>query len=217
MVLKDVDYNQKKILTCSSVMNASFYIVSWIVSFLGGGVVVAIINWIRLERSENKQRRINFLSDQLRNLYGPLYYFVSQNMKCFDIYDRYLVAYREEFINEQWGHDENTRENLRRRSVKTLDIANKYIREVQKNNSKIKDILDSHYAFIDPEDIDDIMLFIEHHLRLNIEIEEEGILATPDGIYERIGDISYLRPEVIRRIESKFRQKKEELNCLLKK
>jgi hypothetical protein len=87
---------------------------------------------------------------------------------------------------------------------------------VKSNNQKIKEILDSKYSYIDPDDIDVFMLFNEHYLRYQKEIEEEEKLITPEGIYERIGDISFLRPEFIERVKLKFRNKKSNLDNLIK-
>ena len=192
-----------------------FITVSLVVSFLGGGIVSAAINWVRAERSDKKERKINFLDVQLRNLYGPLYYFVAQSEKCFEIYNKFHDAYKEEFIDQKWSKDEITRTNLHSRSLKTLNIANQYIREVESNNQKIKEILDANYSYIDPEDIDIFMTFNEYYLRLKKERDEEGKINTPDGIYEKIGDISFLRPEFIERVKVKFKNMKNELERLL--
>jgi hypothetical protein len=193
-----------------------FITMSLIVSFLGGGIVSAAINWVRSERADKKERKIKFLDDQLRNLYGPLYYFVSQSEKCFELNDRFHKAYNEEFIQEKWSKDALTQERLCVRAGQTLELANQYIAEVKSNNHKIKEILDNNYSFIDPDDVDVFMFFNEHYLRFNKEIEESGKLMTPDGIYEKIGDISFLRPEFIERVKLKFKNKKSSLDELLK-
>jgi len=54
--------------------NIELNVISLIISFFGGGILGALINWIRAERSDNKERRIKFLDNQIRELYGPLYY-----------------------------------------------------------------------------------------------------------------------------------------------
>jgi type I restriction-modification system DNA methylase subunit len=95
-----------------------------------------------------------------------------------------------------------------------LNIANRYLQEVNLNNTKIKEILDNNYSQIDPDDIDIFMLFVEHFLRYKKEIEDQGKLTTPISIYERIGDISFLRPEFIERVKLKFKQKKSALDNL---
>ncbi|MCH7962368.1 MAG: hypothetical protein IH852_00345 [Bacteroidetes bacterium] len=190
---------------------------TFLTSFLGGGILGALINWARAERSEKKEREINSLEKQIRELYGPLYYFISQAEKLFELNKKFHNAYQKEYIDTEYSQDEGTRKILDEETSQTLGIANKYISYVQSNNSKIKEVLDKSYPFIDPEDIEIFLMFFEHHIRLNTERDEEGILNTPLRIYKHIGDISFLRPEVIKRIKEKFLSKKERLEKLLKK
>lgn len=193
-----------------------FTTLSLVVSFLGGGVIGALVNYVRSERSEKKQRQIKFVDEQIRNLYGPLYYFVSQNEKLFELSERYHIAYRKEFIDQKWSRDDRTRENLSKRAETTIDLANKYVEEVLDNNTAIKAILDKQYSYIDPDDVEIFILFYEHHIRYRIEINEEGKLVTPDGIYDQIGDLSFMRPEFATRVKEKFASKKSELAALIK-
>lgn len=191
-----------------------FFSISLVVSFFGGGVISAGINWARAERADKKERNIKFLEDQLRNLYGPLYYFCSQSEICFELNKKFHDAYRAEFVTPAWSNSEGTRERLNEQTSTTLNIANRYIQEVNLNNQKIKEILDNNYSHIDPDDIDIFMLFDEHFLRYKKEIEDQDKLTTPINIYERIGDISFLRPEFIERVKLKFKQKKSALDDL---
>lgn len=186
-----------------------------IVSFLGGGIIGALINYARAERSEKKESKIKFLEAQIRNLYGPLYYWVAQNMKLFELNNRFHDAYKKEFIDEKWSKDPTTQDRLRKRAGMTLELANKYIGQVETNNAEIKKVVDASYSYIDPSDIETFALFYEHHIRKIIEIDETGKLVTPDGIYEKIGDISFLRPEFIDRVQKQFMSKKMELDALV--
>src|SRR5438046_2406285 len=47
-------------------------------SFLGGGLMVAIFNWVKEVRSVGRQREIAALRESL-TLYGPLHFFVTAN------------------------------------------------------------------------------------------------------------------------------------------
>jgi hypothetical protein len=192
-----------------------FTTLSLVVSFLGGGIIGAFVNYIRVERSEKKERQLKFLEEQIRHLYGPLYYWVSQNVKLFELNNRFLDAYDKEFIQQRWATDPETRESVRRRSGLTIELANKYIGQVENNNENIKNILDSHSSYVDPDDVDIFLLFFEHRIRKIIEIDETGKLLTPDEIYYRIGQISFLRPEFIDRVQEKFFAKKLEMNKLV--
>lgn len=192
-----------------------FNIVNLIVSFLGGGIVSAVINWIRSERADKKERKIKFLDDQLRNLYGPIYYFVSQSEKCFELHKSVLKS-MDIFFQQNWSNDDRTTEYNNSSAGKSLYIVNLYIKELNFNNQKIKEILDDNYSYIDPDDIEEFILFNEHYLRKSIEIDN-GNLIVPKEIYQQIGKISLFSTEFVEKIKLKFKSKKKELYRLLNK
>lgn len=198
-------------------MSEGYFIsLSLIVSFFGGGIVSALINWVRAQRADKKERKIRSLDDQIRKLYGPLYYFVLQSEKLFELNKRFHDAYNKEYVEKKYSTAEYTRKVLEKETAETLDIANKYIAGVESNNLRIKEILDNNYPLIDPYDIEVFSLFSEHHVRLLTERDDEGRIKTPFMIYKHVGDISFLRPEFIERVKKKFLDKKKELDNLLK-
>ncbi|MFC1855462.1 hypothetical protein ACFL2A_02820 [Thermodesulfobacteriota bacterium] len=192
-----------------------FNTVSLIVSFLGGGIVSAGINWIRANRTDIKDREIRFLDDQIRKLYGPLYYLILQSENLIQLNNRYNKAYNNIYCNNEWSQDEHTQRKLHEDTSATIATANEYIEMVGDNNEKIKEVLDNHYPLLDPDDIQTTMVFFEDHTRLNVEQDDNGKLTIPIPIYTSLGDISYLRPEVIERIKTKFLDKKERLKSLM--
>ena len=195
---------------------ASEEVIRLIISFLGGGTVAGILSWIRVTRSEKRSRQIEFLSHQLRSLYGPLFFFVSQNDDMFKLNSTFQNAYRAEYVDQQWSLEPHTQETLREQTARTLDIANKYIAAVKHNNKKIIEILVNHYAYIDPDDVEVFQHFLVDHTRMNTEIDNNGTLQTPFMIYKRVGDISFMRPELIQRVQMKFYTKKRKLDDLQK-
>ncbi len=189
-------------------------IIRLVFSFLGGGLVSGILNWIRGARSEKKDRRIKELNDQIRNLYGPLYFFTSQNDKCFKLNDSIHKAYRAEYVEEKYSQDEHTQQNLRKKTTLTLDIANAYVDLATQNNEKIIEILKSNYSYIDPEDVDIFQQFVVDYNRLKTERDESGTLKTPLEIYHHVGEISFMRPDFLKRVSEKFISKKDEIGSL---
>jgi len=181
--------------------------ISLLLSSILGGAVVALINWFRIERISAKERKINFLDEQVRNLYGRLYYYISQNERLFEIYNRYHVAYNE-YFNRGWN------EQTEKDAKLTLAVANKYIHEIYNNNQKIKNTLDTNSSLIDPVDVEYFLLFYEHYTRLNIEIDDEGKSVLPPPIANKLGMISILNPEVIDGVKQKFLEKKKQLDTL---
>jgi hypothetical protein len=186
-------------------------ILSLIVSFIGGGAVGAVLNWIRANLADKRTRRIKYLEDQLNNLYGPLYFVISQSDKLLEIQKRYQKAYKEEFVDKHYSREQRTQEILIEEADQTIKIGNEYVNQVRENNNKIKEILDTKFSYIDAEDIELIMnYFYEHFTRLETEDKNK----VPLSIYEHIGNVSFLRPELIEGIKKKFMNKKEELEKL---
>jgi len=116
-------------------------IIRLIFSFLGGGLVAGILNWLRSSISERTSRRIQDLQDQIRHLYGPLYFFTSQNENLFKLNKKFHEAYTAEYSSKEWSDDEHTQEALDKETSKTLDTANEYIEIVKNNNEKVIYIL----------------------------------------------------------------------------
>jgi hypothetical protein len=186
-------------------------IAGFLLSFLGGGVVVAVFDWIRINKAEKLARRLDILNNQIRNLYGPLYFFTSQNEKCFVLNDSILKAYDKEYVQQEWSKDEITRENLKKETALTLDIANAYVGLVQTNNERIIEILRDNYSLIDPEDEDIFQQFVVDYSRLKTESDESGKIRMPLEIYMHVGNISFMRPAFIERVKNKFNAKKQKI------
>ncbi len=165
-----------------------------------GGIIVALLNWYRAEHTARKEHKIKILDEQIRNLYGRLYYLISQNERLFDLYNRCHAAYNEE-------HSIKDPKSF-------LEKANEYIHEIYKNNKKIKILIDSNSSLIDTDDNELFLLFYEHYTRLMIEVDEEGKSLLPHSIAKKLGVISILKPEVIDGIKKKFIEKKEQLDSL---
>jgi len=139
-----------------------------IISFLGGGILVALINWARTSRSERAARKHEFVKEQMTKVYGPLFFFVGITEAMFALNDKFHKAYNEHFVDQKWSTDPYTTENLKKESGATLQIANHYVNIVRENNSKIIDILRENYAYIDPEDTEIFQQFIgpDGHLKI---------------------------------------------------
>jgi len=187
-------------------------ILSLILSFFGGGIVSSIVTALWNNRRDKIKDEKQFLKEQIHNLYGPLYYYISQSEKLFELNKRFYDAYNKEYVEKNYSHDEYTQKMLEKETSETISIANEYIHKVEENNRKIVEILDKGYAYIDPDDIDLFQLFYEHHIRLEIEKGEDGRIKTPFEVYQIVGDISFLRPEIINRVKEKFLKKKKEIN-----
>lgn len=189
---------------------------TFVASLVGGGLGVALLNWWRTSKSETKRRQIQFLDTQIRELYGPLYFLASQSERLIELNCKMQKAYKVEYIEPNFSNSDNTKKVLDEETEKTLDISNEYIENVTTNNQKMQDIVNSHSSLMDPSDIDVFLLFFEHKTRHDIEFRANGELETPMRIYQHLGDVSLLRPEVIDMIKTQFKSKKSKLEYLLK-
>jgi len=190
-------------------------IIRLVFSFLGGGLVVGLLNWLRANQAEKRSRKVSALQAKIQNLYGPLQFFASLNESYFELNAKFLGAYQAEYEGKKWSRDEATQKNLKQEITQTLDIANAYIRLVIQNNESILEVLRNNYTYIDREDVEVFRQLVVDYTRLKTEMDESGRLNTPLRIYEHIGNISFMRPEFIKRIKEKFNAKKKELDSLM--
>jgi len=186
-------------------------LIKYILSFLGGGLVVAIINWWRISISDKKTRKVEYLLLQMKNLYGPLNFFTLQNEKMFSLSERFNEAYDIEYVKPKWSNEKQTQKNLKEETTVTLDLADSYIKTVKSNNDKIIRLLENNYPYIDSDDIEIFQDFVVDYTRLKNEINKDGNLLTPFRIYNRIGNISIMKKEFIERAKNKFKEKSEDL------
>ena len=182
-----------------------------IFSFLGGGTVVGIIEWIRQISAAKELRKFDYLNKQLINLYGPLYFFTSQNEILFKLNEKLGEAHKIEYEDVKWSNDKDTMEGITKESTITNELRNSYMSVAVENNDKILDLLKNNYQFIDTSDVIIFQEFITDYVRFKKEINEDGNIKTPLRIYIRIGSISFMKPEFINRVAEKFNLLNQEI------
>lgn len=186
-------------------------VIKTLITFLGGGIIGAGIQWARAARSEREKRHSEYIKEQLQRLYGPLYFLTSINSNLFELNNNILSAHKDYFDGNKWSNDPETRKSLSTESEATINLANEYIYEVVKNNKNIMKLLRDNYSFIDVDDTNIFQEFIVDALRMNKEVEEEKIKKMPFEIYITLGGISYSRPDFLERIKVKFLAKQDVL------
>jgi hypothetical protein len=166
---------------------------------LGAGIAYyATMNHLR------EQKRIDFLGKQLKDLYGPLFNFISQAEKLIELNDK---------IHKACDVENPDGDNMPHQDIiGSIGIANEYINYISKNNEGIQKILSNNYSLIDPDDIEIFQEFFEHYIRMHVEIDKDGKLTTPMSIYERLGSISFLPIKFMERIKDKFNSKKNNMD-----
>lgn len=188
------------------------FVIQYIMSFLGGGFVAAVGNWVHSSVSARRQREIDRLKEQLQSLYGPLSFFVHQNENLLALIGKFDSAYTAEIAQQNWSRDDMTQASVRADADTTIQIYNKYAGLVIKNNKRVMEILEKGWHLIDSEDIDEFAQFQVDFARREIEFDEK--LKTPYIIYEVVGHISFIRPSMIDLVKKKVRAKEDRLRKL---
>jgi len=191
-------------------------IVRNVMIFVGGGFAVAVGNWFYSAWSSRKGQEINQLRDQLRSLYGPLFFFTSQNEKLFEINNKIHDAYKNEFIDKNWRPDQLTRQRVKEQAEATIALANDYTARAVRNNDRVMQILEAQWHLLDPDDIPVFSQFQVDYVRFQEEVRDKAQMRTPDAIYDSLGAISYMHPEFISRVKGQFESKQARLAELLR-
>lgn len=189
-------------------------VVRYVVSFLGGGLVSAIGNWIHSTVSVHKQREVDHVKSQLQLLYGPLFFFTLQNEKLFELCRQFNSAYTKEFVSKNWSQDEHTQASIRTDADTTIDISNQYVRRIVANNERVMEILEKGWHLVDLDDIEELAKFQVDFTRFKTEVD--GVSKTPYTIYKAVGDVSYMRPSMINRVKQKVQTKEARLRNLMR-
>jgi hypothetical protein len=191
-------------------------IIRYLMSFLGGGVVVAVGNWIHATRSAQRSGELDRLRQQLEVVYGPCFFFTCQNQRMFDLNKSIQDAYSAHFVETKWSLDEKTQESVRQEAKETLDLANEYVLRVNKNNERVMEILERGWHLIDSDDVPIFSQFQVDFTRMKTEIRGKMRMRMPLEIYKQVGDISFMRPEIVERVKQKVESKQSRIASLLR-
>jgi hypothetical protein len=106
---------------------------------------------LELERMKYRGEA-SYLEEQLRCLYGPLYFFIVQNEEllrlCGQIHSEY-----QKFFKGPWSPDPDTRKAVGEETTATLELGNEYVRRVAENNVRVMDILEHNWHLADPRSL----------------------------------------------------------------
>src|ERR1039457_50696 len=109
-------------------------IIRYALSFLGGGIISAVGNWVYSSRSAHRAREVDLLREQNRLLYGPLFFFTSQNEALFKLAGHVNEVRREYFEGRKWSEEAQAQEILSKQHDATIQLGNTYVERVVKNN-----------------------------------------------------------------------------------
>lgn len=172
-------------------------IIRYLSSLVGGGFVVAVGNWVHSSWSARRAREVEMLREQMRLLYGPLFFFTSQNEKLFKLAGNVQDARREFFEDKEWSNEERTQEALSKQHLATIELGNTYVERVVKNNERVMDILEKNWHLVDSGDVEILSRFQVDYTRYLVEAKGQGLTGVPISVVIKLGHISFMHPDVI--------------------
>ncbi|MBL0677609.1 hypothetical protein [Aeromonas dhakensis] len=176
---------------------------SYLMSFLGGGLVAAILNWLRVARSERRALKAARIREQLEKLYGPLFFVTSQAKKLHELSRRHSDAYRVKYIESQFGSREDW--------DSAIQVGNCYATELHNLAKEATKIMQNAYSHIEPKDSSVFQDVVIDALRLAVEREESGKIKVPIEIYQCVGNMYFFRENFIELVEIRFNEMRNEL------
>ena len=176
------------------------------ITFLGSGIGAAIVGGVFQILSAGRLREFGFLQEQLRGLYGPLYFFICQNRCLMDTYNKYHEAGHKEFQGQEAS------EARSEKFTAIIKDANAYADMINENNQEVMQVLKKGWHLIDPEDVEAFSRFQVDYFR-HTRLEKEDRL-TVEITYEHLGDIYVVSEEMTQLAEKRFRQKSDRLKQL---
>jgi hypothetical protein len=186
-------------------------IIRYMPSFIGGGVVAVVGNWVHSSWSARRAREVEGLREQLRLLYGPLFFFTIQNEQLFKLTGNVQDARREFFEGKKWSNEEKAQEALRKQHLATIELGNTYVKRVVKNNERVMDILENNWHLVEPGDIEVLSRFQVDYTRYLVEAKDRGITDVPFSVAMKLGPISFMHPDVIVRVRATFERQRARL------
>jgi hypothetical protein len=128
-------------------------------------LVVAAVTWVMQLRKDRVTRHADRLLQQLQSLYGPLYFYTSENgdlaRTSYGMNEAHKVLYE--------GESGLAPPIVERESDRTLAIRDKFGDKLLKNNARIARIITKHWPLIVPSDADRLQEFIREWNRYNLE------------------------------------------------
>ncbi len=173
---------------------------------IGGGVAGGIMNWYLQRRDRQEDRHIQAVRDRLEKLYGPIYFFTSQNEECFRLCDTFHKTLHSDKLHTV-NNDGHRQCYLRTEEIdEAIEISNDYVAMVRTNNDQIMGLLRHNWACGEPQDIPIFRQMMVDYIRNTTEFPAGKKMRTPLLMYREIGEVAFMRPEFMDRIRERVEE-----------
>ncbi|HAT1766727.1 TPA: hypothetical protein KKW30_002471 [Legionella pneumophila] len=174
----------------------------YILALLSGAIGGSIISGLFTNYTSKKERKINFLKEQLNLVYAPIYL----NLQ-------FLRAFKSDHILK---HKPYSQLDVNEK-IESLDILSKintvYIQTHANCIKTIHHILSTHYHLIDLDDIKEVNNYLTNYFISRNQLEDIGLNSSDiDKVYEKeLFTVFYPNEQFMKQIDNKYKHLKEEL------
>lgn len=183
-----------------------------VLSFLSGGLVVKLLDWIQFSEGVRAQQRIEFLKQQVSDLYGPLYLLARQNLQLFELSTNIDAAYTAEYCDKNWSDDESTRKSISEEAKTTIEVKNRYTSLLIANTKAMCDVIRNCLWMSEADDRPHFETIIQDVTRIETELDGELRGALPFRIETALENIAFARDDVLKYLVAKYKAKREALD-----
>jgi hypothetical protein len=183
---------------------------------LGSGLFGSFVTVAWSANAEAKKRKILFLEEQLRLLYGPLHFFCTQNEGLVKHQGKIDKAYTKVFITGGAGavSDPAVRRLASNEAIQTIGVKNEYGVLIRDNNGQMAEVIQKHWSLIDDADREALAAFVIHHIRSLTEFDKEGTPKMPIPVHSEIGHVIIYESDFTKRIAEQWSRKQARLREL---
>jgi hypothetical protein len=111
--------------------------------------VMTALGWRAQGKLASRARRADYLREQIKNLYGPLAFFLEAGHRSFQVHNRIVKAYEEYFRNRNG-------EAFSKEMTQVIDVQNLYGSRTVDSNGEAAKVLKANWGWIDLDDLDEI-------------------------------------------------------------
>ena len=165
-------------------------IIRYLMSLFGGGLIVAVLGWVREARSTTRLREIARIQDQLNHLYSPLDCWTRQNVRCAQQAERVSKAYTAKFEGRHYSDE--AIQAVTPLADATIELQNAYSDEVKETNVRIAHAIEENWSLVDDADVEVFQEFLHHRRRMRVEVDGKKADGVPLDVKLNVGLIQHL-------------------------
>jgi hypothetical protein len=193
-----------------TIVNWAATLLSATSGFLSGALVGTLLTVVVGGLRGRRDRKIACLQEQLRLLYAPASALATQNRQLFQLVEK-IQSEHQRLFTGQHSENETRQAALLEASERTTNLGNLYAKRVVKNNTRLMRIIDTNWHLADLSDRDVFSQFQFEYIRYVVETKQRGAAGIPLQIVLELGPVSFMRPDMISRLDKVFLEKQESL------